>query len=127
MKYWTFDVIQLIADYNKNQRVVAAVNMEIKNCEMMLDNPIGNSTRGDWEQMLKILRMRKSEYEMYADMVYIGFNALPEVEREVLKMWLMDGDTDEYIIEHCGIASNGELTKIKKIALTRFTNIVMPN
>ena len=64
---------------------------------------------------------------MYVDMVYIGLRDLPEVERLVVKYWLIDRIDDDQIIELCRIENMTELVKIKKIALTKFTNIVMPN
>lgn len=127
MRYWTFDVCTLIADYQKNQRTLGAIRQELKTCRKMIDNPIGATTRGEWEQFEKILELREAEYDMYVSMVSLGMNDLPEVERLVLKWWLIDNMSNDYIVEHAGIASHGELKKIKKIALTKFVNIVMPN
>lgn len=127
MRYWTFDVCQLIADYPKNQRTLASILEAKKVAEGYLENPVGATTRGDWELYLKIIELREAEYQMYTDMVYMGLNDLPEVERLVLKWWLIDRCDDVYIVEHAGIENLQELKKIKKIALTKFTNIVMPN
>ena len=102
--------------------------MEAKKvAEGYVENPVGSTSRGDWEQYLSILKLRENEYQMYVDMVVLGINDLPEVERLVLKRWLRDGCDDVYIIDHCGIKNGHELSRIKKIALTKFTNIVMPN
>lgn len=127
MKYWNFDVVQLIADYEKNRKTLAAIVETRRLAERYLDSPIGATTRGDWEQYLKVLDLRETEYQIYVDMVYLGLNDLPEVERLVLKLWLIDRIDDDKIVYQCGIESMGELKKIKKIALTKFTNIVMPN
>lgn len=127
MRYWNFDVVQLIADYEKNRKTLAAIVETRRLAERYLDSPIGATTRGDWEQYIKILELRETEYQLYVDMVYMGLNDLPEVERLVLKLWLIDRIDDDKIVYQCGIESMGELKKIKKIALTKFTNIVMPN
>lgn len=127
MKYWNFDVCQLIADYERNKKTLAAIQDAVEVAERYLDDPAGATTRGDWEQYLKILYLRRSEYDMYVNMVYRGFSDLPEVERRVLEWWLVGDYPDEAIISRLGIASLEELKKIKKIALTKFTNIVMPN
>lgn len=92
-----------------------------------IEHPIGSTSRGDWEMYIAVLELREAEYQMYVDMVVLGMGDLPEIERLVLQMWLWDGRDDLYIIDHCGIKNGGELRKIKKIALTKFTNIVMPN
>lgn len=127
MRYWTFDVCSLIADYKKNQRTLAAIKTELQSCRKMIEHPIGATSRGDWEQLESVLELRETEYEMYVDMVTLGLNDLPEVERLVLQWWLIDNMSNDYIIEHAGIESLGELKKIKRIALTKFTNITMPN
>lgn len=127
MKYWNFDVCQLIADYERNKKTLAAIQDAVEVAERYLDNPVGATTRGDWQQYLQILYLRRSEYDMYVNMVYRGFSDLPEVERKTLEWWLIGDYPDDVIISNLGIANLGELKKIKKIALTKFTNIVMPN
>lgn len=127
MRYWNFDVVQLIADYEKNRKTLASIVKTRTLAEKYVKSPLGATTRGDWEQYLKLLDLRETEYQMYVDMVYLGMNDLPEVERLVIKYWLIDRLDDDRIVELCGIQNTTELTKIKKIALTKFTNIVMPN
>ena len=127
MRYWTFDVCQLISDYPKNQKTLASILEAKKVAEGYLENPVGSTSRGDWEQYLKVLQLREDEYQMYVDMVIMGLNDLPEIERQILKWWLIDGYEDSLIISNLDIKNTKELNKLKKMALTRFTNIVMPN
>ena len=127
MKYWTFDVCNLIADFEKNKRTLGAIQEAMRVARGYYENPIGTTSRGDWEQYIKVLVLRENEYQMYVDMVVLGFNDLPEVERLVLQFWLIDHYDDIEIINHCGIKNLEELKKIKRVALTKFTNIVMPN
>ena len=127
MKYWTFDVCNLIADFEKNKRTLGAIQEAMRVAKGYYETPIGTTSRGDWEQYIKVLVLRENEYQMYVDMVVLGFNDLPEVERLVLQFWLIDHYDDVEIINHCGIKNLEELKKIKRVALTKFTNIVMPN
>ena len=127
MRYWTFDVCNLIADFEKNKRTLKAIQDAMRVAKGYYENPIGTTSRGDWEQYLNVLTLRENEYQMYVDMVVLGLGDLPEVERLVLQFWLIDNYDDAEIISHCGIKNLEELKKIKKIALTKFTNIVMPN
>ena len=127
MRYWTFDVCNLIADYEKNRRTLTAIKEAMRVARGYYEHPIGSTSRGDWEQYLKVLTLRENEYQMYVDMVTLGLGDLPEVERLVLQFWLINHYDDVDIINHCGIKNLEELKKIKKIALTKFTNIVMPN
>ena len=127
MKYWNFDVCQLISDYERNRMALKSIQDAMKLARGYLENPIVASTRGDWEMYLSILELREFEYGMYCRMVAQGLEDLPEVERLVLRWWLIDKYDDDYIVEHCGIENTRELNRIKKIALTKFTNITMPN
>ena len=127
MRYWNFNVCTLIAEYEKNKKTLSAIYDAIKVAEGYKENPVGATSRGDWTQYLKILYLRRDEYEMYVSMVARGMSDLPEVERLVLQWWLIGNYDDREIISHCGIENLEELKKIKKIALTKFTNIVMPN
>lgn len=127
MRYWTFDVCNLIADFEKNKRTLKAIQDAMRVAKGYYENPIGTTSRGDWEQYLNVLILRENEYQMYVDMVVLGLGDLPEVERLVLQFWLIDHYDDVDIVSHCGIKNLEELKRIKKIALTKFTNIVMPN
>lgn len=127
MKYWTFDVCGLIEDYEKNRRKLGAIQEAMRVARGYYETPIGTTSRGDWEQYIKVLELRQNEYQMYVDMVILGLNDLPEVERLVLELWLIKHFDDVDLLSHCGIKNLEELKKIKKIALTKFTNIVMPD
>lgn len=127
MRYWTFDVCNLIADYEKNKRTLGAIQDAMRVAKGYYENPIGATSRGDWKQYIDVLTLRENEYQMYVDMVRLGMGDLPEVERLVLQFWLIDHYDDVEIVSHCGIKNLEELKKIKKIALTKFTNIVMPD
>lgn len=127
MRYWNFDVVQLISDYEKNRKTLQSIQETRKLGEKYRKNPIGATTRGDWDQYLEVLELREAEFQLYVDMVLTGLGDLPEVERLVLKYWLIDKVDDTVIVDLCGIKNLTELTKIKKMALVEFTNIVMPN
>ena len=127
MRYWNFDVLELIRDYPKNKRTLDSIYAAAEVASGYIDNPIGATSRGDWEMYLKILDLRRKEYEMYVDLVRNGLSDLPEVERLVLVWWLVKGYKDKDIMEHVGLESAQELRKIKKIAVTKFTNLVMPD
>jgi len=127
MRYWNFDVVQLIADYPKNRKTLAAIEVELATTRKFVADPVAGTEKGDWEQLERILELREAEYEMYCGMVRLGLGDLPEVERLVLQWWLIDRQDDDNIVEHLGIANLEELKRIKTIALTKFTNIVMPN
>lgn len=126
MRYWTFDVAKLIADYNKNQRTLAAIEEALFVARGYLKDPITDEARGETEKYIELVELREREYQLYTDMVLLGLNELPEVERNVLKWWLMDHLDTETILYKSGIKNEIELDKIKEIAIIRFKGIVMP-
>ena len=100
MRYWNFDVVQLIADYERNRKTLASILEAKRVAQGYYENPVGATSRGDWEQYLKIIELRENEYQLYVDMVIMGMNDLPEIERQVLKWWLMDNYEDSIIMDN---------------------------
>ena len=127
MRYWEFDVCGLIADFEKNKRTLASIGEALIVARGYLKNPIGETTRGEVEWYIEMLEMREAEFRMYTDKVILGLNDLPEIERNVLKWWLIDHYSDERIVYESGIENVKELQKIKTIALRKFKEVIMPN
>ena len=126
MKYWDFNVTNLIADFNKNQRTLAGITEGLEYTRRLLKDPLTEKTEGEVQGYIRMLEMREAEYRWYTDMVILGLNELPEIERNVLKWWLLDHWKDEDIMEACGIRTGEELHRIKNISLTKFHDVVMP-
>ena len=126
MKYWDFNVTNLIADFNKNQRTLAGIVEGLEYTRRLLQDPLTNKTEGEVKAYIRMLEMREAEYRWYTDMVILGLNDLPEIERNVLKWWLIDHWSPQQIMDATGIASDSELVRIKNISLTKFHDIVMP-
>ena len=126
MKYWNFDVCALIKDFEKNKRTLASVEKALIVARGYLKNPIGSTTVGETERYIELLELRENEYRLYTDMVILGLNDLPEIERQVLKWWLIDHYSDDRIVYETGIKDVLELNKIKKLALAKFHDVVMP-
>lgn len=126
MKYWKFDVCALISDFEKNKKTLASVEEALNVARGYLRDPASETTRGEVEGYVKMLELRRDEYEWYSDMVILGLNELPEVERNVLKWWLIDNWRDSEIMSNSGIKTKTELNRIKQISLAKFHDIVMP-
>jgi len=126
MKYWSFNVANLIADFKRNQRTLAGVLEGLEYTRRLLDDPLTDKTEGDVKAYIRMLEMREAEYRWYTDMVILGLNELPEVERNILKWWLIDHWRDEEIMETCGILTSEELRRIKNISLAKFHDIILP-
>lgn len=126
MKYWKFDVRSMIADFEKNKRTLASVTEALIVARGYLKNPMDDDGRGEVERYVELLELREREYRMYTDMVILGLNDLPEIERNVLKWWLLEHWPNERILYETGIKNAAELDKIKAISLQRFHDVVMP-
>ena len=126
MKYWDFNVSNLIADFNKNQRTLAGIVEGLEYTRRLLQDPLTEKTEGEVKAYIRMLEMREAEYRWYTDMVILGLNELPEIERNVLKWWLIDHWDDRRIMSNVGIKTQEELRRIKNISLTKFHDVVMP-
>ena len=126
MKYWDFNVTNLIADFKKNQRTLAGITEALEYTRRLLQDPLTDKTEGEVKAYIRMLELREAEYQWYVDMVILGLNELPEIERNVLKWWLIEHLDDEYIMLSLGIPAQQELVRIKNIAITKFHDVVMP-
>lgn len=127
MRYWAFDVKALIADFNKNKRTLASIEEAITVCRGYLTDSVEEIKTAEIQKYLDQLELKRTEYEWWVDMVILGLNELPEVEREVLSLWLIDHASDRTILTATGIENGYELNRIKNIALGKFHDVVLPN
>lgn len=126
MKYWEFKTQDLIADFDKNKRTLASVLEALGVVNGYVNDPANEDRQGELEAYKHMLELRRDEYEWYVDMVVLGMNQLPEVERLVLRWWLIDRRRDAEIVELIGCGDVAELNKIKRISLRKFVEIIMP-
>lgn len=126
MKYWDFNVVNLISDFEKNTRTLAGITEGLDYTRKLLKTDLNEKTDGEVEAYIKMLEMREAEYRWYTDLVILGLRELPEIERNVLRWWLIEHMRDDEIMYRAGIKNGIELAKIKNISLTEFHNVVMP-
>lgn len=127
MKYIKYDFIGLIRDYENNNRTLMAVKTQLKIARQQSRKPYEGTTENEWDNLVNAYSIKEQEYQMYCDLVILGFNGLSEIERNILKWWLQDEKDDDYIMLCSGIQDENELGKMKKFALNRFANIIAPN
>ena len=126
MRYWEFDAARLIADYKKNQKTLASIEEALTVARGFLKDDITDTARGETEKYIDLLELREKEFQMYTDMVLLGLNELPEIERNVLNWWLIERNNTATILYKSGIKNEIELEDIKAISLAKFKAIVMP-
>jgi len=126
MRYWEFDAARLIADYKKNQKTLASIEEALTVARGFLKDDITDTARGETEKYIELLELREKEFQMYTDMVLLGLNELPEIERNVLNWWLIERNNTATILYKSGIKNEIELEDIKAISLAKFKAIVMP-
>lgn len=126
MRYWEFDAARLIADYKKNQKTLASIEEALTVARGFLKDDITEDARGETEKYIELLELREKEFQMYTDMVLLGLNELPEIERNVLNWWLIERNNTNTILYKSGIKNEIELEDIKTISLAKFKAIVMP-
>lgn len=125
MRYWKFDPINLIRDFNRNKNAIASIQLQIKMTKDEIKNPFVETDVGQCERRLKQLELLLEQYRMYVDWVTLGFNVLEELERKVLELRYIDGldvaDTGKTLF-----MPNSKVEKIEKQAILSFSRVVSP-
>ena len=83
MKYWDFNVTNLIADFNKNQRTLAGVVEGLEYTRRLLQDPLTEKSEGEVKAYIRMLEMREAEYRWYTDMVILGRDIAKQIENEL--------------------------------------------
>lgn len=126
MRFWEFNVVELIEKKKDIYRTCEALERQIQLATEMINHPVWGD-KGEWELYKQILELRYAEFDCYRTMLRNGLQDLPELERAVLEMWLQEKRTDDYILRVTDIANKRELNKIKAISVAKFKKIVMPD
>lgn len=125
MRYWKFDVINLIRDYESNQNALASIKSQIRLTKSEIKNPFLETDLAQCEARLKQLETKEIEYQMYVDMVTLGFNVLNEKERTLLTELYINGH-DVTEVAKILYMSNYTFDKAHKNALVNFSKVVSP-
>lgn len=124
MKYLTFDYKSLIRDFQLNRNAVVALDIQIKQLEEEMQDPFRSSVE-DVRVELDSARIRRQEYQMYVDMVILGFNALAEEERRIIELYFLEGHTNQECADILYMSSR-DFDRKKARALRHFLNVVYP-
>lgn len=124
MKYLTFDYKALIRDFALNRNAVAALDIRIRMLEDELEDPF-RETYTNVEMELAAARLSRQEYQMYVDMVILGFNALSEEERRIIELYFLDGHTNQECADILYMSSR-DFDRKKARALRHFLQVVYP-
>lgn len=124
MKYLDLDIKNLINDYNDNQSTLVLAIKQVELLERQLKNPFIEA-KGDIEVQLQNALHRRDEYQQYVDMVVIGFDALKEIERDILQAYYVDKLTTVEIMNKLFL-SKRDLERKKASGLEKFKRVVYP-
>ena len=94
MKYITFDYKSLIKDFRINQNAVMVLETRIAQLQEALKDPFRDNY-ADVTADLAHANLKLQEYQMYVDMVVLGFGALPEEERRILELNYFEHHTNQ--------------------------------
>lgn len=125
MKYWKFDVTNLIGDYHVNENAVATLKMQLRDAKKEKEYPLIDTDRDMLNRRIQQIEYKIQEYQMYVDMVTLGFDVLNEQERTVLEYLYIEKYTPDKTAQVLKL--NGkELNKITKQALINFVKVASP-
>lgn len=125
MKYWKFDVVNMISDYHVNENAVATLKMQLREAKNEKKYPLVITDRDMLERRIQQIECKIQEYQMYVDMVTLGFDVLNEQERNVLEYLYIEQYSPQKIAEVMKLKPK-ELRTLTKTALTNFVKVVSP-
>lgn len=125
MKYWKFDVTNLISDYHVNENAVATLKMQLRDAKSEKKYPLVSTDRDMLDRRIQQIECKIQEYQMYVDMVTLGFDVLNEQERKVLEYLYIERYSPQKVAEVLKLKPK-ELKALTKTALTNFVKVVSP-
>lgn len=125
MRYWSFDVINLIRDFEVNKNALASIRSQIRFAKNEIKNPFLETDLAQCEARLKQLETKEIEYQMYVDMVVLGFDVIDERERTALEDLYIKGMDVTEAAKHLYLSNRG-FEKLHKTALINFSKVVSP-
>ena len=125
MKYWKFDVIGLLRDYHQNQNAVASVRQMIRQTKNEIKNPFVDTDAAMLKRRIAQLECKEQEYQMYCDLVVMGFNVITEEQRIALEMCYVEGHGITDGAAELDVPAR-ELKQTVKSALIDFARVVSP-
>lgn len=125
MKYWKFDVINLIADYHVNENAVATLKLQLREAKNEKKHPFVDTDRDMLNRRIQQIECKIQEYQMYVDMVTLGFDVLNEQERTVLEYLYIEQYSTQKTAEVMKL-TGVELKRLTQQALRNFVKVVSP-
>ena len=125
MKYWKFDVINLIADYHVNENAVATLKLQLREAKNEKKHPFVDTDRDMLNRRIQQIECKIQEYQMYVDMVTLGFDVLNEQERTVLEYLYIEQYSTQKTAEVMKL-TGAELKRLTQQALRNFVKVVSP-
>lgn len=124
MKYITFDYKSLIKDFRINQNAVMVLETRIHELQKELEDPFRDNY-ADVTADLAHANLKLQEYQMYVDMVVLGFGALSEEERRILELNYFEGHTNQECADLLYMSLR-DFDRKKARALRHFLTVVYP-
>ena len=125
MKYWKFDVTNLISDYHVNENAVANLKLQLRQAKQEKKYPLMNTDKDMLNRRIQQIECKIQEYQMYVDMVTLGFDVLSEDERKVLEYLYVEKYSIQKIEDVLNMTPK-EIRKLIRSALKNFVKVVSP-
>ena len=125
MRYWKFDVINLLIDYHQNENAVVSLKQMARQTSSEIKNPLVDTDRSLLERRLAQIECKEKEYQMYVDLVVLGFNVLSEEQRTALELCYIEGLGINETAERMNVKASA-LRQVIKSGLIDFAKVVSP-
>ena len=122
MKYWKFDVINLIADYHVNENAVATLKLQLREAKNEKKHPFVDTDRDMLNRRIQQIECKIQEYQMYVDMSGNLDEVTQRAKTNEVKMFEMADKANKAEIENESLKSQIEELKHELATLTDSNN-----
>lgn len=126
MRYWKFDVVNLLGDFHVNENAVVELKLQLRLAKNEKKNPLVDTDRDMLDRRIAQIECKIQEYQMYVDMVTLGFDVLSEEERKLLEWLYIDKIEPSEAMQKLEIKSSKQLKERVNNAMRNFIKVASP-
>ena len=108
-----------------NENAVATLKLQLREAKNEKKHPFVDTDRDMLNRRIQQIECKIQEYQMYVDMVTLGFDVLNEQERTVLEYLYIEQYSTQKTAEMMKL-TGVELKRLTKQALRNFVKVVSP-
>lgn len=118
--------MNLLGDYHVNENAVVELKLQLRLAKNEKKNPLVDTDRDMLDRRIQQIECKIQEYQMYVDMVTLGFDVLSEEERHLLEWLYIDKIEPTEVMARLEIKSSKKFKERVNNAMRNFIKVSSP-